>query len=207
MENGESKAQKKHKKNQKRTYEEAEHESVQEVVTKKEKKNKKKHETLNNDEFVSELGGKTETCNGSSEKSKKKKKKKNHEEDGVEKGSLRDGSDENSGEKKGLDNCGNSKNIDGGENFETRESSDGVVVSGIDVKNLKYEALKSFADSGLPNEVIDCCKNFNKPSPIQSHSWPFLLNGRDFIGIAATGSGDFAFILLSKFFGYTYSGF
>lgn len=206
MENGESKAQKKHKKNQKRTYEEAEHESVQEVVTKKEKKNKKKHETLNNHEFVSELGGKTETCNGSSVKSKKKKKK-NHEEDGVEKGSLRDGSDENSGEKKGLDNCGNSKNIDGGENFETRESSDGVVVSGIDVKNLKYEALKSFADSGLPNEVIECCKNFNKPSPIQSHSWPFLLNGRDFIGIAATGSGDFAFILLSKFFGYTYSGF
>lgn len=199
MENGESKAHKKLKKNQKRTYEEAEHESVPDVVTKKEKKNKKKHETLNNDDFVSELDGKTETCNGSNEKSKKKKKKKkkNHEEDGVENGSLRNGSDENTGEKKGLGNCGNSKNIDGGENFETRESSDGVVVSGRDVKNLKYEALKSFADSGLPSEVLECCKNFNKPSPIQSHSWPFLLHGRDFIGIAATGSGDFAFILLS----------
>ncbi|KAF9612365.1 hypothetical protein IFM89_039192 [Coptis chinensis] len=41
----------------------------------------------------------------------------------------------------------------------------------------------------LPEEVLECCKGFNKPSPIQSHAWPFLLDGRDFIGIAATGSG------------------
>lgn len=190
MENGESKA---HKKQQKRTYEDAEPESEPDVVMKKEKKKKKKQkheETLNNDELVSELYGKTETCNGSNEKSKKKKKKKKmNEEEGVEKGSLRNGSDENSGEKNGIENCGNSKNIDDSENFETCENSDGVVVSGRDVKNSKYKALKSFADSGLPSEVLECCKNFNKPSPIQSHSWPFLLNGRDFIGIAATGSG------------------
>lgn len=64
-----------------------------------------------------------------------------------------------------------------------------VVVSGNNTKDSKYKALRSFADSGLPSDVLDCCKNFDKPSPIQSHAWPFLLGGRDFIGIAATGSG------------------
>ncbi|CAN6460989.1 unnamed protein product [Victoria cruziana] len=64
-----------------------------------------------------------------------------------------------------------------------------VTVSGNDVELPKYMALKSFKDSGLPPDVIDCCKTFSKPSPIQSRAWPFLLDGRDFIGIAATGSG------------------
>lgn len=69
------------------------------------------------------------------------------------------------------------------------QSLEGVVVSGEGVTDSKYKALDSFADSGLPAEVVDCCKNFTYPSPIQAHAWPFLLDGRDFIGIAATGSG------------------
>ncbi|KAG9444339.1 hypothetical protein H6P81_015679 [Aristolochia fimbriata] len=76
-----------------------------------------------------------------------------------------------------------------GQNEAEPFEAKGVVVSGNDTKDSKYAALKSFAESGLPAEVLECCKNFNKPSPIQSHAWPFLLNGRDFIGIAATGSG------------------
>ncbi|KAF9623363.1 hypothetical protein IFM89_001196 [Coptis chinensis] len=64
-----------------------------------------------------------------------------------------------------------------------------VFVSGNDVKEVKYTALSSFDEAKLPEEVLECCKGFNKPSPIQSHAWPFLLDGRDFIGIAATGSG------------------
>ncbi|XXG71198.1 hypothetical protein AAC387_Pa07g0506 [Persea americana] len=71
---------------------------------------------------------------------------------------------------------------------ETKEIG-GVIVSGKETKESKYKALNSFAESGLPNDVLECCKNFSKPSPIQSHAWPFLLDGRDFIGIAATGSG------------------
>ncbi|KAF3780047.1 DEAD-box ATP-dependent RNA helicase 5 [Nymphaea thermarum] len=63
-----------------------------------------------------------------------------------------------------------------------------VTVSGNDVELPKYTAFKSFVDSGLPREVLHCCKTFTKPSPIQSRAWPFLLDGRDFIGIAATGS-------------------
>ncbi|CAH8390317.1 unnamed protein product [Eruca vesicaria subsp. sativa] len=74
------------------------------------------------------------------------------------------------------------------------EASEGVseqkvVVTGKGAEEAKYAALTSFAESKLPENVLDCCKTFQKPSPIQSHSWPFLLDGRDLIGIAKTGSG------------------
>ncbi|XP_042463749.1 DEAD-box ATP-dependent RNA helicase 5-like [Zingiber officinale] len=64
-----------------------------------------------------------------------------------------------------------------------------AIVSGNNTSGAKYKALSSFSETGLPAQVLDCCKSFSKPSPIQSHSWPFLLDGRDLIGIAATGSG------------------
>ncbi|GAB4834797.1 hypothetical protein Ancab_033065 [Ancistrocladus abbreviatus] len=97
------------------------------------------------------------------------------------------------GEARGHEN-GDGKNVEmngmGTEGAgEERVSHHGVVVSGKHVKESKYGSLNSFADSGLPKEVLECCKDFTKPSPIQSHAWPFLLDGRDFIGIAATGSG------------------
>ncbi|CAA6673770.1 unnamed protein product [Spirodela intermedia] len=66
----------------------------------------------------------------------------------------------------------------------------GVSVSGKNWTDSKYAALKTFSDAGLPANVMECCKNFSKPSPIQSNAWPFLLDGRDFVGIAATGSGE-----------------
>ncbi|XP_057977764.1 DEAD-box ATP-dependent RNA helicase 5 [Malania oleifera] len=72
---------------------------------------------------------------------------------------------------------------------EERECDGEVVVTGKNIKQSKYAALKSFEDTDLSAEVLECCKGFSKPSPIQSHAWPFLLDGRDFIGIAATGSG------------------
>ncbi|XP_074590791.1 DEAD-box ATP-dependent RNA helicase 5 [Curcuma longa] len=64
-----------------------------------------------------------------------------------------------------------------------------AIVSGNNTSDAKYKALTSFSETALPAQVLDCCKSFSKPSPIQSHSWPFLLDGRDLIGIAATGSG------------------
>ena len=79
------------------------------------------------------------------------------------------------------------------EGSEEKKEIDGlVVVTGKDVGEAKYSALKSFADSKLPSEVLQCCQNFESPSAIQSRAWPFLLDGRDFIGIAATGSGYFS---------------
>ncbi|KAL6178666.1 hypothetical protein ACLB2K_050184 [Fragaria x ananassa] len=73
---------------------------------------------------------------------------------------------------------------------EESNSTDAVVmVTGKDADEAKYKPLDSFAESKLPSEVLQCCVNFKKPSPIQSRAWPFLLDGRDFIGIAKTGSG------------------
>lgn len=72
---------------------------------------------------------------------------------------------------------------------ESREQV--VVVTGKDANEAKYKSLNSFAEAKLPSEVLQCCENFKSPSPIQSRAWPFLLDGRDFIGIAKTGSGKY----------------
>uniref|UniRef100_A0ACD5UYD3 Uncharacterized protein n=1 Tax=Avena sativa TaxID=4498 RepID=A0ACD5UYD3_AVESA len=64
-----------------------------------------------------------------------------------------------------------------------------VAVTGKGFDDPKYAPLKSFAAAALPPKVLDCCKGFDRPSPIQALAWPYLLEGRDFIGIAATGSG------------------
>ncbi|KAL5196681.1 hypothetical protein ABZP36_000193 [Zizania latifolia] len=64
-----------------------------------------------------------------------------------------------------------------------------VAVTGKGFKDDKYAPLASFAAAALPSQVLDCCKGFARPSPIQAYAWPYLLDGRDFIGIAATGSG------------------
>lgn len=76
--------------------------------------------------------------------------------------------------------------------MEESKSTDAVVlVTGKDANEAKYKPLDSFAESKLPSEVLQCCENFQRPSPIQSRAWPFLLDGRDFIGIAKTGSGNY----------------
>lgn len=153
--------------------------------TKKDKKNKKKNRDMSTEyhqeqEFVKE---RETLLNGSDEKSEKKRQKKEN---------LSNGSAEIFEEIKKYSGHGAGTG-------EDRESADeGVTVSGKDVNDSKYKALESFSEPGLPDKVMECCKNFDKPSPIQSHSWPFLLAGRDFIGIAKTGSGIIFFVLLSS---------
>lgn len=168
---------KSHKK-QKRKLEDAEVEEVV-VESKKEKKKKKKQKpkpkqeedgSNGNTETLDGSNGNTEIFDGSAELSEKKKSKK-EKKSKVKEGNLDDGSDVTV------------------VNGKVKESSTNVVVTGKGANELKYKALEKFVDAGLPSEVLECCKNFEKPSPIQSHSWPFLLDGRDFIGIARTGSG------------------
>jgi len=56
----------------------------------------------------------------------------------------------------------------------------------------------TFEESGFPKHVLAKIKEagFEKPSPIQSASWPVVLQGRDMVGIAQTGSGKtLSFIL------------
>lgn len=105
---------------------------------------------------------------------KKKKNKKKHERDAA---------------SEVIENGGNgADSVANGKEEEVRSGN--VVVSGRNVKDPKYSPVESFADAKLPEQVLECCKGFTKPSPIQSRAWPFLLDGRDFIGIAATGSGS-----------------
>ncbi|XP_055820997.1 DEAD-box ATP-dependent RNA helicase 5 [Solanum dulcamara] len=168
--NYESKSHKKHK----RKLEDPEAEEVV-VESKKEKKKKKKQKqkqeqegSNGNTETLNGSDGNAEIFDGSAELYEKKEKEKKMRENTVEEQSLNNGSVVNG---------------------EVKESSTNVVVTGKGANESKYKALTKFVESGLPSEVLECCKNFEKPSPIQSHSWPFLLDGRDFIGIAKTGSG------------------
>lgn len=220
MENHEKIAHKKQKNKHKRKHEQAEAEPeiiATESKKEKKKKNKQKQDEVLNNGLSSDFDEKAENFDGSVEESKKKKQKQRHEEllnNGVfsnfeEKADIVNGSVEESKKKKKNKNKREEEGVEGekdslGNGFvenkkngvvdenvvEVSESNNGVVVSGKDVNDKKYKALKSFGDSGLPDNVLECCKNFDKPSPIQSHSWPFLLDGRDFIGIAATGSGS-----------------
>ena len=52
----------------------------------------------------------------------------------------------------------------------------------------------SFADLGLSAPIISALNDlgYEKPSPIQAECIPHLLNGRDVLGMAQTGSGKTA---------------
>lgn len=63
-----------------------------------------------------------------------------------------------------------------------------------DSKSMNLRPFLSFSDVGLHQNIQDEISKFQKPTPIQAISWPYLLAGRDLIGIAETGSGKtFAF--------------
>ncbi|GLT80611.1 hypothetical protein SLA2020_520420 [Shorea laevis] len=136
-------------------------------------------------------------------KKDKKKRKKDKERNGAAESETHEDEHKGSGEigertEEHKKKKKNEKNEEPSETHEVKQElaqtgdengKENVVVSGKNAKEAKYAPLKSFADSKLPENVLDCCKNFKSPSPIQAHAWPFLLDGRDFIGIAKTGSG------------------
>ncbi|KAK7252531.1 hypothetical protein RIF29_36538 [Crotalaria pallida] len=138
---------------------------------KKDKKNKNKddhqNETTSPKRKLEELIPEQNDTE-STKKNKNKKKKKNHNSE---------------------DNVDDEIKVENGNGDDETVTERVVVVTGKDAENAKYAAVKTFAESGLPEKVLECCKGFEKPSPIQSRAWPFLLDGRDLIGIAATGSG------------------
>ncbi|KAL6985665.1 RNA helicase [Sarracenia purpurea var. burkii] len=154
------------------------------------KKKKKKEKVGKGDDTMSnglvlDSAKESGTLTGSDDtgKKKKKKKKKKHKEK-IEVKNLNNGLVVDDADRREILNGSSQKSEE-----EEGKSCGDAVVSGKDVEESKYAALRSFAESGLPKEVLECCEKFDKPSPIQSHSWPFLLDGRDLIGIAATGSG------------------
>ena len=124
-------------------------------------------------------------------KKKKKKKKKQRNKDKAEEPEANNpkrkheeikAKEKKSKNKKPKKDDKESKTHQGKEKDETIK--DGlVVVSEHNVKLGKYAPLKSFVESSLPQEVLECHKNFQSPSSIQSRAWPFLLDAWNFIGI------------------------
>lgn len=57
------------------------------------------------------------------------------------------------------------------------------------------------AETGLHPELIGVMRRsgFDAPTPIQAHTWPILVAGRDVIGVAKTGSGKTLAFLLPFF--------
>ena len=53
----------------------------------------------------------------------------------------------------------------------------------------RFKPILEFADFSQDAAVMSVCKDFSKPTPIQSQCWPIIASGRDIIGIAETGSG------------------
>lgn len=61
-----------------------------------------------------------------------------------------------------------------------------VTVEGNDLPRPVFE----FGEAGFPSVITDMLfANFQKPTVIQSISWPIALSGRDMVSIAKTGSG------------------
>jgi ATP-dependent RNA helicase DBP3 len=148
--------------------------AVESPMTNKKKKKSKKNKHTEENHEVEEVP--QEVTNGVEEElsNKEKKKKRKREEKESEKNKKKDVPE---------------KKLEAEDLGEGESEQQKVVVTGKGVEEAKYAALKTFAESNLPENVLDCCKTFEKPSPIQSHTWPFLLDGRDLIGIAKTGSG------------------
>ncbi|KAK8578985.1 hypothetical protein V6N13_142225 [Hibiscus sabdariffa] len=147
------------------------HQENEEIEPKKSKKDKKRRKK----ERENNQGGESDEVNHveSGEESKKKEKEKK----------------KNKKQKKAEENEEFNDSRNGKEGLVDFDGKEKVVVSGKNAEDAKYAPLKSFANSNLPKNVLDCCKDFRRPSPIQAHAWPFLLDARDFIGIAKTGSG------------------
>ena len=84
---------------------------------------------------------------------------------------------------------------------EAKEPSEEVAEPVEPVKPVEPE--NGFENLGLPEEVVDAVKRvgFEQPSPIQAQTIPHLMEGRDVVGLAQTGTGKtaaFALPVLSQ---------
>jgi hypothetical protein len=65
-------------------------------------------------------------------------------------------------------------------------SSNQVTLSGQHIPRAVFE----FGEASYPKSIVDLLyQNYERPTIIQSISWPVALSGRDMISIAKTGSG------------------
>jgi ATP-dependent RNA helicase DDX5/DBP2 len=60
------------------------------------------------------------------------------------------------------------------------------------VKGLNVpKPVSTFQEASFPEYILSTLgrQGFAEPTPIQAQGWPMALSGRDFVGIAQTGSG------------------
>ncbi len=68
-----------------------------------------------------------------------------------------------------------------------RKEAGDIKVRGKDILNPVF----NWYQCGFSEKVLQCIekREYKKPFPIQAQSFPFIMSGRDVIGIAETGSG------------------
>jgi ATP-dependent RNA helicase DBP3 len=59
----------------------------------------------------------------------------------------------------------------------------------VEGRNADFKPFLSFSEAGFPKPLLKCTEGFDRPTQIQSYTWPIAMAKRDLIGIAETGSG------------------
>jgi len=93
------------------------------------------------------------------------------------------------------------RNAGAGHSRQTISDSDVKVQDPSGRPLLHFECFSTFDACPFPSGVMDEIKKagFPAPSQIQQHTWPLAVQGRDVIGVAATGSGKTLSFLLPAF--------
>ena len=110
--------------------------------------------------------------------------------------------DAKSSEETGSEN--NSDNDDQGDNAGTSEDADeGVDTESAAAADAEDNKSNGFDTLGLPKAVVKAVAKvgYQQPSPIQAETIPILMEGRDVVGLAQTGTGKtaaFALPVLSR---------
>lgn len=153
-------------------------------LAKKEKKEKKKEEKEEKEE--KELNKKKEKKNKDKDNNKKNKKEKKEE-------AVKATQDEPSSKHSSFGYTQSSKLTNTPQStIDEFLSTNEVTIE--DPQHLNYKPILAFDQIDLDSTISSKLTKFAKPTPIQSISWPFLLDGKDVIGVAETGSGKtFAF--------------
>ncbi|KAK9431079.1 P-loop containing nucleoside triphosphate hydrolase protein [Lipomyces doorenjongii] len=164
-----------------------------EKKAKKNEKEKKEKKEMENKEITSngvphsaestttETNEVSESSDKSSRKSKKEKESKKRRVDDIEDAAAV----ESKKSKKLIQATVTSRATD--EDIDKFLKESAITIS--DPLDNDLKPVLSFEELSIDERVLGFLKKYPKPTPIQSASWPFLLAGRDLIGVAETGSG------------------